>query len=239
MKTCAILPTFNEKDNLPVLVTKLLALKIADFGIVIVDDKSPDGTGLVADRLVEKFKGKVLVIHRLGKLGLGSAYVEGMKLAFAKGARIVITMDVDGSHDPEEIPKLLRLLKLLKADVVIGSRHVPGGRIVGFGWFRNMLTGGAQVFAKYVLGIPVSDSTSGFRAYRREVIEKIGLDKIKSSGYSFLTESIYRVFQAGFRIVESPITFGLRYSGESKVSSEEIWKALVTIARLRLKPYRT
>jgi dolichol-phosphate mannosyltransferase len=232
MKIGVIIPTFNEKDNISLLVGKILALKIKGLGVVVVDDNSPDGTGAIAERLARKFAGKVVVVHRKGKMGLGTAYVDGWRRAFAAGAELVFSMDADLSHNPAVLPQMVKMLET--KDLVIGSRHMPGGEIVGFTWWRKALTAWAQIFSKWVLGMSTYDSTSGYRGYRKNVIEGIAPDSIKSSGYSFLIEALYRAHQRGYKIVEVPIVFGLRNGGISKVSSEEIIKALRTVLRLRL-----
>lgn len=234
MKICVIIPTYNEKDNLEVLVGEIFAQKVRDLGIIIVDDNSPDGTGKIADKLARKYKGKFWVIHRPGKLGLGSAYVAGWEKALrlvAIRSGLIIGMDGDMSHDPKELIKMIKMLET--EDVVIGSRHIKNGAIVGFSVGRKILTSGAQMFSRWLLRLPVHDSTSAYRGYRRRVIEKIQVPNIRSSGYSFLIEVLYRAHKNGFKIAETPIVFGLRNGGESKVSKEEIFKALKTVFRLK------
>ncbi len=228
--TAIIIPTYNEKENIEKLVGKIIGLNIAGAKIIIVDDNSPDGTGEIANRLAKKIKGKVVVIHRAYKLGLGSAYKAGFKKAFKNGFDAVITMDADLSHDPKVIPAMLAKLK--KCDMVIGSRYVPGGKIIGFGIDRTLLSSLAQMINKYLLGIGVSDSTSGFRAYRVKSLKKIKPFKIKSEGYSYLIEAAYKFQEKGFAIGEVPIVFTVRRLGKSKISQMEIVKALKTVVRL-------
>lgn len=232
-----VIPTYNEKDNITILIDKILKLGIKNLRVIVVDDNSPDGTGEIVDALAGKYKGKVVVIHRKGKLGLGTAFVEGWTRAMKDGAEIVFGMDGDGSHDPRVLPGMLE--KLQGVDVVIGSRHTKGGKIVGFTWWRTVLTRSAQFFCRVVLALPVHDSTSSYRGYRREVIKAIDIASIRSSGYSFLIEVLDRVVGGGFSVAEVPIEFGVRNSGESKVSTGEIYKALGTVVRLKTRPYRT
>lgn len=231
MKTAIIIPTYNEKENIKGLIEKILGLRLKETAIYIIDDNSPDGTGALADSLAKKHKDKVYVIHRPGKLGLGSAYKVGFKNAAREGAERIVTMDADFSHNPKKIPRMLK--KLGSWDVVVGSRHIKGGKIVGFNIWRHLLSRGAQWLSMYIAGIYVHDSTSAFRAYKREVLESANPDTIKSEGYSFLIELIYRSQKKGFKITEIPITYINRTKGKSKIDKAEILKALATIARLK------
>ena len=230
MTTRIIIPTYNERENLPPLVERLLALPV-DVRVIVVDDASPDGTGAIADALAAQHDGRVQVIHREGKLGLGTAYVAGFRHALAEAADLIITMDADFSHPPEKIPELLA-----KAhegyDLVIGSRYVPGGQAVECTLPRKMLSWGANAFARILLGLRARDTTAGFRCYRHEVLASIALDQIFSDGYSFLMEMLYRVQRAGWRVGEVPIVFHNRRQGVSKISRNEIYKALYTVLRL-------
>lgn len=228
MKSAIIIPTYNEAENIKSLVNKILKLKTSSI-IIIVDDNSPDGTGHIADQLANKSK-NVFVVHRTKKLGLGTAYIAGIKKALLQKADVVITMDADLSHDPSVIPQMLSYIK--KYDVVIGSRHTLKGKINGFDWFRHSLSGGAQIVSRYLLGIPVADATSGYRAYRMGIIDGIDLPSIKSQGYSFLIEALYRVCREGYTVKEVPIHFNAREKGKSKLSQAEIYKAFITSARL-------
>ncbi|MBU0569910.1 polyprenol monophosphomannose synthase [Patescibacteria group bacterium] len=231
--TAIIIPTYNEKENIEKLVGKIIGLEIAGAKIIIVDDNSPDGTGEIADKLAKKYKGKIIVLHRACKLGLGSAYKAGFKKAFSDGFDCVVTMDADLSHNPATIPAML--IKLKKCDMVIGSRYVPGGKIIGFGIDRTLLSSLAQMINRTLLNINVSDSTSGFRAYRTESLKKIKPFEIKSEGYSYLIEAAYKLQNKGFSIGEVPIVFTVRRLGKSKISQMEIFKALKTVVRLRLE----
>ncbi len=231
VKTRVVVPTYNEKENLPYLVTRLLAQPL-DLGIIIVDDASPDGTGEIADRLAAEHDNRVQIVHRAGKLGLGTAYIAGFQQALLEpDVDLIVTMDADFSHPPEKIPEMVA--KVAEGyDLVIGSRYVPGGRAVECTLPRRMLSWGANAFARVLLSLKVRDTTAGFRCYRREVLVSIALDEIFSDGYSFLMEMLYKVQRRGWRIGEVPIVFHNRQQGVSKISRAEIYKALYTVLRL-------
>ena len=230
MDIAVIIPTYNEAENIKVLIEKILELELNNSKIIIIDDNSPDGTGKIAEGLSKKFKGKIEVIHRKGKLGLGSAYKVGFNKALSQETDVIVTMDADLSHDPNTIPTMLGELK--KADMVIGSRYVEGGGIVGFPLWRLTLSTIAQGLCKFFLGIKVSDSTTAFRVYKAKVLKIIKPDSIKSEGYSFLIEVVFRIQKADLKIREVPIIFKARELGKSKVSQSEIFKALFTVFRL-------
>ncbi|MFC2023637.1 polyprenol monophosphomannose synthase [Chloroflexota bacterium] len=223
-----VIPTYNERENIDLLVESLLNEKLGSQ-IIIVDDNSPDGTGELADGLALRY-GSVHVIHRSGKLGLGTAHIAGMKRALADGLTRIITMDADFSHHPRYLPSLLASLD--RFDVVIGSRYVTGGGTLQCTAARKALSRGANLFARSVLSLGAGDATAGFRGYRREVLESIDLDDIVSDGYSFLIEVLFRCQQKGFRIGEVPIIFEDRQRGASKISRTEIAKAMQTVVRL-------
>lgn len=225
-----IVPTYNEKENLARLVARLRALP-GDVHVLIVDDNSPDGTGAIADRLAAQDPG-VHVLHRPGKLGLGTAYKAGFAFGLARSYRFLCTMDADFSHSPESLPDLLDMAAA-GYDLVVGSRYVPGGAVEGWPLLRKVLSYAANLLAHLVLGVSVRDCTAGFRCYRRHVLETVDLDGIFSSGYSFLIEMAFHVQRAGFRIGETPITFVNRTEGASKISKTEILKAFYTLLRLR------
>lgn len=231
MNTAIIIPTYNEAENIGVLVQKILALGLSDSKIIIIDDNSPDGTGEIVESLSKKFKNKVIVIHRKGKLGLGSAYKVGFEKALKNGAQTILTMDADLSHDPRVIPKML--VRLKESDVVIGSRHIPGGKIVGFNAFRTLLSKCAQILCMKLVGLAVHDSTSALRAYKVDVLKKVNPQTIRSEGYSFLIELMFRCQRVGFKLNEFPITYLNRTRGKSKISQKEIFKALITVVRLK------
>lgn len=235
MKICVIVPTYNEKENITDLVQQILALPLNAHAI-IVDDNSPDGTGKVADALTEAHD-RVHVIHRAGKLGLGTAYIAGFKKGLAEGAERLITMDADFSHNPSYIPQLVDLANYYH--ITIGSRYIPQGGVVNWGLQRRFLSWGANAFARTVLGLKSNDCTAGFRCYHREVLLNIELDQIFSNGYSFLVEMIFKCQRLGFTVGEIPIIFANRERGKSKISHREIYKAMYTVIRLavnRLKP---
>ena len=225
-----VLPTYNERDNLPALIDMLLELPV-DLGVIVVDDHSPDGTGEIADKLAAKNPQHVFVIHRSGKLGLGTAYLAGFRDGLATGAARLMTMDADFSHHPRYIPDMVETSRA-GYDLVIGSRYVKGGGTPDFPLRRRLLSSGANGFARLMLGLKARDVTAGFRCYRREVLENLPLDSIFSSGYSFLIEMLFLVQRAGYSVGEVPITFEDRKEGQSKISEREIVKALYTVVRL-------
>lgn len=229
MQTHAIIiPTYNEVENIALLVQGILELD-PESQIIIVDDSSPDGTGDLADELSAQYS-SVQVIHRPGKLGLGTAHIAGMKVALESGVDHILTMDADFSHQPRYVPDLVRSLD--QYDVVIGSRYVPGGGTLFCTAPRKALSRGANLFARTVLHLRAGDATAGFRGYRREVLESIALDSIVSNGYSFLIELLYRCQRKGWRIGEVPIVFENRQRGASKISRTEILRAVQTVLRL-------
>ena len=229
MKTTVIIPTYNERENLADLAHQILNSDI-DAHVIVVDDNSPDGTGNLADELAVA-DGRVRVIHRPRKLGLGTAYVAGFRQALAEGADRMITMDADFSHNPRYIPPLARLTE--RYHVGIGSRYVPGGGVTAdWGVHRKFLSWGANHFARLMLGLKAHDCTAGFRCYRREVLQSIDLDHIFSNGYSFLIEMLYKCQQRGYSLGETPIIFENRQHGSSKISQAEIFKAMYTVLRL-------
>jgi dolichol-phosphate mannosyltransferase len=229
-----VFPTYNEADNIEELVATTLERLPESRRVLIVDDDSPDGTGQIADRLAAKH-GDVEVLHRTEKRGLGPAYVAGFRRALAGGAERIVSMDADFSHDPAFLPNLLAAAE--HADVVLGSRYVPGGGISEWGPLRRAISRGGNRYAKTLLGVPVRDLTGGFKCFRREVLEAIDLNTIDSRGYAFQVELTFRAIRAGFQVVEVPITFRERQEGSSKMTrsivAEAIWR--VPAMRLRLK----
>lgn len=229
-KTLVIIPTYNERENLARLVTQLRALP-NNVHVLIVDDNSPDGTGVIADHLASLDNG-VIVLHRAGKLGLGTAYIAGFHYGLEQGYQYLCTMDADFSHDPASLPALID--KAISGyDLVVGSRYVQGGGMAGRGLGLRILSYGANSLAQLFLRITIHDCTAGFRCYRRTVLETIELGSIFSSGYSFLIEMAYRCQRAGFQCAEVPIFYVNRTEGTSKISKLEIYKALYTLLRLR------
>jgi len=228
--TTVVIPTFNERENLSNLVAEILQLDIQPH-VIVVDDNSPDGTGQLADELAAQ-NGCVQVVHRPGKLGLGTAYIAGFKQALAEETvDQVVTMDADFSHNPSYIPALVSLTE--RHHLSIGSRYVPGGGVTAdWGIHRKFLSWGANHFTRLMLGLAAHDCTAGFRCYRREVLRSIELDHIFSNGYSFLIEMLYKCQRLGYSIGETPIIFENRHRGDSKISQAEIFKAMYTVLRL-------
>ncbi len=225
-----IIPTYNERDNLPNLCEQVLsALPSAD--LLIVDDNSPDGTGKLADEL-SAANPRISVLHRSGKLGLGTAYIAGFRHALSKGYPYIFEMDADFSHDPVYLPALLAAAKD-GAGVVIGSRRVPGGGTENWGLSRQIISAGGSLYARTILGLGVRDLTSGFKCFRREVLEAIDLDAVRSNGYSFQIEMTYRAVRKGFSVAEVPIIFIDRRAGQSKMSSKIFAEAMGMVWRLR------
>jgi dolichol-phosphate mannosyltransferase len=229
-QVCVVLPTYNEADNLPAMVAALLALPIPGLQVVVVDDDSPDGTGRVADRLAKHQPGRVRVLHRVGKRGLGRAYVEGFQEALRLGASYIVQMDADFSHNPEDVIRLLEAVE--EADVAVGSRYIPGGELdADWSWWRRFLSWWANaVYTQTLLGLTVQDATAGFKCWRRATLEAIALDRIRSNGYVFQVEMAYVTEHMGFHTVEIPIYFEDRRVGRSKmtlpVKVEAAWRVL-------------
>ena len=225
-----IIPTYNERENLKSLCDQVLtALPSAD--LLIVDDNSPDGTGQLADQMATE-NPRINVLHRSGKLGLGTAYIAGFHYALSKGYQFVFEMDADFSHDPVYLPALLGAAKD-GAGVVIGSRRVPGGGTENWGLGRQLISAGGSLYARTILGLDVRDLTSGFKCFRREVLAAIDLDAVRSNGYSFQIEMTYRAVRKGFSVAEVPIIFIDRRAGQSKMSSKIFAEAMGMVWRLR------
>ena len=229
-RAVVIIPTYNEAENVPPLVERIFGLE-EPVDVIIVDDNSPDGTGEVADALARE-NTRLEVIHRPRKLGLGTAYTAGFMRALEKGYQRILTMDADFSHNPRYIPVLLRLTDTY--DLAIGSRYVPGGGVRLWGWHRRMLSRGANLFARTLLGLHAQDCTAGFRCYRAQVLEAVDPRSIRADGYSYLLEMLWRVQKAGFSVAEAPIVFTDRRRGASKISQKEIFNAAGTVFRLFL-----
>ncbi len=225
-----IVPTYNERENLAHLLRRLRSLA-GDVHVLVVDDNSPDGTGALADAIAAGDP-HVRVLHRPAKLGLGTAYRAGFRNSLEQGYKYICTMDADFSHSPESLPALLDKAAA-GYDLVIGSRYVAGGAVVGSPLLRKWISYTANWLAHILLNVSALDCTAGFRCYRRRVLESIDLDSIFSSGYSFLIEMAFHCQRAGFRIGEVPITFVNRTQGASKINRREIYKAFYTLLRLR------
>ena len=235
MRATVCLPTYNEKENLEPMVRALEAVLGPDDRVLVVDDNSPDGTGEIADRLAAEHH-FIDVLHRPRKEGLGPAYLAGFRRALADGAELVLEMDCDFSHRPEDVRRLIEAAA--GADVVLGSRYVRGGRIGNWGLVRRFISRGGCVYAQVILGLRLRDLTGGFKCYRRRVLERIDLDAIDSRGYAFQIETTYRALQAGFRVVEVPITFVDREVGGSKMSRSIVLEAIWKVPALRLTALR-
>ncbi len=231
IRTLLIIPTYNERENLTLLCTQIHdALPAAD--LLIVDDNSPDGTGELADSLAAKHS-YLKVMHRAGKLGLGTAYLAGFRYAIDHGYDYIFEMDADFSHDPCYLPSLLGAA-VEGADVVIGSRRVPGGGTENWGVGRQLISAGGSLYARTILGLPIRDLTSGFKCFRRAVLESIDLETVRSNGYSFQIEMTYRAIKKGFRVVEVPIVFVDRRAGQSKMSRKIFLEAMGMVWRMRM-----
>jgi dolichol-phosphate mannosyltransferase len=236
VQTFVIVPTYNEAENLPNLLRDILALPV-EVAVINVDDGSPDGTGAIAEEWAAKYPGRVIPVHRKGKLGLGTAYIAGYRRAFELGADSVLTMDADFSHNPKYIPDMIAKFNTGSVDIVIGSRYVPGGAMLYCPWYRTVLSSGANFMARTALGLKAHDTTAGFRLYKRAVLESIDLDAIFSSGYSFLIEMLYLVERRGWRVGEVPIIYEDRMAGQTKISRNEVFRALYTVARLSYRRF--
>jgi dolichol-phosphate mannosyltransferase len=234
-RACVCLPTYDERENLEPMVRALLARLGPDDRVLVIDDNSPDGTGELADRLAEA-EPRVAVLHRERKEGLGPAYLAGFRRALADGAELILEMDCDFSHDPDDVPRLIAAAA--DADVVLGSRYVAGGRIENWGAFRRFVSRGGSLYAQVLLRTPVRDLTGGFKCYRRVVLERIDLDAIDARGYAFQIETTYRALRAGFRVVEIPIAFVDREAGSSKMSRSIVLEAIWRVPALAVRRLR-
>ena len=226
-RAVVVVPTYNEIDNLAQVVDRIRR-SVPDVDVLVVDDGSPDGTGDLADRLAAE-DAHVRVVHRSVKEGLGAAYVEGFRVALDSGYELIGEMDADGSHQPEQLPRLFDAIR--SADVVIGSRWVPGGSVVNWPWHRRALSRGGNLYTRALLGIAIRDATAGFRLYRRRALETVQLERVQSFGYVFQVELVYRALRAGLRVVEVPIEFVEREHGDSKMTPEVARESLVRITR--------
>lgn len=243
MKILAIIPTYNEKDNIEKLIRQILGLNFnsdpkessTTLDILIIDDNSPDGTGKILNKLkmnpVFNTGERLKVIHREGKLGLGSAYIMGFRWALENGYDVVFTMDADFSHNPQYLPKFLQ--KLSGYDLIVGSRYVKGGGTVGWPLRRKFISRCGNFYAKIITGMPVNDCTSGFMCIKKNVLESIDVNQIKTEGYGFLIEVKFRAFKKGFKLCEIPILFEDRVAGKSKISRNIIFEAMFLVWKLR------
>jgi dolichol-phosphate mannosyltransferase len=221
-KVLVIIPTYNEAENVKPIVTRVRAA-VPDADVLIADDNSPDGTGKLADELAGA-DGQVHVLHRRGKEGLGAAYLAGFRWGIEHGYGVLVEMDADGSHQPEELPRLLTALK--SADLVLGSRWIPGGRVVNWPKSREFLSRGGSTYSRLMLDVAIRDVTGGYRAFRKETLEGLGMAEVASAGYCFQVDLAWRAVKAGFHVVEVPITFVERERGDSKMSRSIVAEAL-------------
>ena len=229
--TLVIVPTLNERENLPVLVTGLM--QHPGVAVMVVDDRSSDGTGEVAEALAQKYAGRVEVVHRADRPGLGRSYIDGIRRAIAAPVDVIAQMDADLSHDPAQLPRLVAATA--QADVVIGSRYVPGGAIVNWPARRRMLSRFANMYIRVVTRLNARDCTSGYRCWRRDALASLPLDRFHSDGYSFLVEMLYVAASQGRRTAEVPITFVERRVGQSKLSAGVLVESMLTPWRLRIR----
>lgn len=236
MRLTIVTPTYNEAENLPRLVSALFALPVDDLSLLVVDDASPDGTGQLAEDLAGQHPGRIQVLHRAGKLGLGTAYIAGFQQALAAGAEAIVQMDTDFSHPPEIIPDLLQALQ--RVDVAMGSRYIPGGSVDRHwpAWRKGLSAFGNQ-YARLILGLTVRDATGGYRAWKRASLQAMPLQQIRSNGYAFQVEMAYVAKRLGFRFEEIPFYFADRQWGHSKMSFHIQREAAVRVWQMR-RQYR-
>lgn len=229
-RTLVIIPTYDERDNLPTVVTRLLAAA-PDVSVLIADDNSPDGTGEVADRLAaDDPRGRITVLHRKNKEGLGAAYIAGFRWGLERDYSVLVEMDADGSHPPERLPAMLAAVDA-GADLAIGSRYVPGGNVVNWPWPRHVISRGGNIYSRIMLGVGIKDITAGYRAYRAGSLSELDLDAIESKGYCFQIDMTWRLLGNSRNVVEVPITFTERTVGQSKMSESIFREAAVNVAR--------
>lgn len=229
-----VIPTYNEAENISKLITEIFNLRIENLNIIIIDDNSPDNTKNIIENLKNKYQ-NLFLINRQNKLGLGSAYIIGFKKALSMGANFIFQMDADFSHNPQDIPKLLESIK--NSDLVIGSRKIKGGNIIGWNNTRKLMSNGAMFISRLILKLKPKDVTAGFRCFKKEVLQKINLNKINSNGYAFQEEMLFKTQKLGFKIVEVPVIFTDRKYGKSKLGIKEIMEFFIIIFKLKFKKY--
>jgi dolichol-phosphate mannosyltransferase len=227
-----VIPTYNERENLISLIPELLD-RNPTYQVIVVDDSSPDGTGFAANQLAVDVPGRLHVVHRAKKQGIGPAYIAGFRVAIRLDGDYIATMDADHSHSPDDLPRLVD--RASNADLVLGSRYVPGGRTHGWPAYRKLISRLGGAYARLVLGVPVADLTGGFKVYERPTLEALDLDAIRSDGYAFQIETTFRTIKSGFRVVEEPISFTDRYAGKSKLSRMIVLEAMLVVWRLRFE----
>jgi dolichol-phosphate mannosyltransferase len=231
MQLTIVLPTYNEAENLPKITEALFGLQLPDLKLLVVDDGSPDGTGEIADRLSQYYAGRISVMHRSGKLGLGTAYIQGFQQALKEGAEVIGQMDADFSHPPEKLVEMLSMLK--DCDVVIGSRYVSGGKLdENWPLWRKGLSSFGNIYARTILRLKVRDTTAGFRIWRRATLQNMPLERVRSNGYAFQVEMTYIASRLGYRFGEVPIYFADRRWGSSKMSFRIQYEAAIRVWQL-------
>jgi len=229
-----IIPTYNEKENIAKMIRKVFSLN-KDFHLLIVEDNSPDGTGAIVKSLMPEFDGKLFIMERKGKLGLGTAYIDGFNWALAKGYDYIFEMDCDFSHNPEDLLRLYNACASEGADVAIGSRYIKGVNVVNWPMGRVLMSYGASMYVRFILGMPVADTTAGFKCYKARVLSTIDLNAVKFMGYAFQIEMKYTAWKLGFKITEVPIIFTDRTEGTSKMSSRIFKEAFLGVLSLKFK----
>jgi dolichol-phosphate mannosyltransferase len=233
-RSLVVLPTYNERDNIEPIVTAVLS-QSPDLEVLVVDDNSPDGTGQIVDRLAEAQPRRVHVLHRAGKRGLGTAYIDGFVWALARDYDYIFEMDADFSHDPADLLRLREALFSGGADAAVGSRWVGNGGTRNWSFLRTFISRGGSLYARVILGVPISDLTSGFKCFSRRVLEQLDLHSVRSNGYAFQVEMNYRCHRRGFRVAEVPITFVDRRVGKSKMGSHIVTEAMLVVLGLRFR----
>lgn len=233
-KTLVIVPTYNESNNIGKLIEAVMGLE-ESVHLLIVDDGSPDGTAGIVKNHQEKYPDRLFLIERSGKLGLGTAYVTGFKYALKRDYSFVCEMDADFSHDPDDLPRLIDAVKNGEADLAVGSRYANGISIINWPLARLILSYGANVYARLITGLPIFDTTAGFKCIHRKVLESISVDKIRSNGYAFQIELHFRAWKAGFKLKEITIIFREREEGQSKMSKAIVWEAIWRVWTLKLQ----
>ena len=237
MKSLVIIPTYNEKENIENIIRSILSIK-PEFHVLIVDDGSPDGTAKIIHALQQEFKELLHIIERPSKLGLGTAYITGFKWALKKDYEFIFEMDADFSHNPNDLPRLLKACIDNGFDVSIGSRYTKGGKVENWPKSRWLMSYFASIYVRMVLLMNIKDTTAGFKCYRRSVLEKINLDKVKFMGYAFQIEMKYSAYKLGFKLIEVPITFKDRQLGESKMNMSIFKEAFWGVLKLRTKKFK-
>ena len=231
-----IIPTYNEKENIEKIIRKIFSLE-KSFHILIVDDGSPDGTGNIVKGLQSEFNDQLHIKERAGKLGLGTAYIHGFKWALERSYQFIFEMDADFSHDPKDLIRLYNANALEGGDLAIGSRYVSGVNIVNWPMMRLLMSFFASKYVKFITGMPIHDSTAGFKCYKRQVLETINFDKIQFVGYAFQIEMKFKAWKYGFNVVEVPVIFTDRTEGTSKMSGGIFMEAVVGVLQMKLKSY--